>query len=78
MVGGASNLRLGLNGNICGLCHKMDFCQLQRPFMSRKFDAPPSDTLECSKLIHFMQQNFWHDATVQQDVLLHFWVIFLH
>ena len=22
--------------------HKMDFCQLQRPFMSRKFDAPPS------------------------------------
>ena len=22
--------------------HKMDFCQLQRPFMSRKFNAPPS------------------------------------
>jgi hypothetical protein len=22
--------------------HKLDFCQLQRPFMSRKFDAPPS------------------------------------
>jgi hypothetical protein len=22
--------------------HKMDFCQLQRPFMSRKFDAPSS------------------------------------
>ena len=22
--------------------HKMDFCQLQRSFMSRKFDAPPS------------------------------------
>ena len=24
--------------------HKMDFCQSQRPFMSRKFDAPPSSS----------------------------------
>jgi hypothetical protein len=26
-----------------------------------------------------LNQNVWHDhATMQQDVLLHFWVIFVH
>jgi ABC-type uncharacterized transport system ATPase subunit len=43
------------------------------------------NTLKCLKLFHFRQQkiefnqNVWHDhATMQQNVLLHFWVIFLY
>jgi hypothetical protein len=29
--------------------HKMDFCQLQWSFMSRNFDAPPSNTYTISR-----------------------------
>ena len=35
--------------------HKMDFCQLQRPFISRKFDAPPSTFLSTIQSIYFVK-----------------------
>ena len=48
------------------------------------FEIAQENTLKFSKLILGnkklnLNQNVWHDhATIQQDILVHFWVIFLY
>ena len=54
--------------------------------LEKIFEIVQENTLKFSKLISFLgnkksssNQNVWRDhATMQQDVLLHFWVIFLY
>ena len=54
--------------------------------LEKIFEIVQENTLKCSKTDSFLgnkklslNQNVWRDhATMQQDVLLHFWVIFLH
>jgi hypothetical protein len=53
--------------------------------LKKIFEIVQENTLKCSKLISFLgnkklssNQNVWHDhTTMQQDVLLYFWAIFL-
>ena len=73
--------------NILGYIFENNFTDFREAVSLEKFfEIVQENTSKCSKLIHFyatkklsLNQNVWRDhATMQQDVLLHFWVIFLY